>query len=121
MGVLKLKKGTYYDRWGCEILEQDTLLGDHGGYEIAIVIEPKVWWRRALLKFGFNFFPLIAVDLCEDSVETTVIHLRRRNRFSNCYKGVFLATRGVKTVKVSIEPNTLDHWDINVNIERLYS
>lgn len=112
---------TYYDRWGCQVIEKRAIFSEDGGYQIKITLTPKTLWGKLLVKFGFNFFPVVLADIYEDFRETLSISLERKKGRRHEYIGVFAANRGEKTLRISIEPQTLKKWELDVHIERLFS
>jgi hypothetical protein len=112
---------SYYDKWGCEVIEKMASFNDDGGYKITISIIPKTFVSKILYKLNFSLLPFVAVEICEDFRETITVSMKRDKKIKNKYAGIFFTTAGMKILKISIDPKTLKSWKVNSKVERLYS
>jgi len=112
---------TYHDKWGCYIIERELVFEDSCGYVAIATLTPTRWWTKLLSFLGLARPSVLLIDFCEDFKETISITLSRKRNDRNVYSGVFTTTKGRKTMKISIDPDSVDNWHFKFKVERLYN
>lgn len=112
---------SYHDKWGCYITEKETIFYEDGGYVMTVTMNPKSLLMKILLKLRLITPSIIMVEVCEDFRETINVNLNSKKHKPGSYTGIFSTTKGEKILKISINPDYVYKWDVNVSLERVFN
>lgn len=106
---------------GYSVLEQGATIKEKGGYSLIVTMQPVKWWSKLFLKLGFSIPEPEFIEIVEGYVECSYVPFQRNKAQKNKFEGIFETAPSKKTIRITIDSEAFEGWELRLTVTRLFS
>jgi hypothetical protein len=112
----------YTDELGFSIIERVADFKDNGGYSFTLIFTPIKWWVRLLGRLKLLAPDPVVFEIYHESSGGEFVRMNvKSTKTGHEMAGVAFVRKGKRTLNVTFTPETIEKWDVELEIKRLVS